>query len=66
MTSWMCLLQGKHKNIMNYERILRRAGKQLKGGKIGTEIGGGSRKIRIHVYLVELERSMKWMCNVII
>jgi hypothetical protein len=51
---------------MNYERILRRAGKQLKGGKIGTEIGGGSRKIRIHVYLVELERSMKWMCNVII
>lgn len=32
---------------------------------MGTKIGGGSTKIRINVYLAELERSVKWTCKII-
>jgi len=46
-------------------RLLRRSGKQIKGGEMGTEIGGGSRKIRINVYLAELVRIIKWICKII-
>jgi hypothetical protein len=50
---------------LEYERLLRQAGKQFKGGKMDTEIEEGIRKIRINIHLAELERNIEWMCNII-
>ena len=39
------------------ERLLRRAAKHFKRGKLGTEIEGGIRKNWGNIHLAELERS---------
>jgi hypothetical protein len=41
---------------LEFDIILQQAGKQYKGGKMGTELEGGFRKFRINVHSAESER----------